>query len=176
MNTLPPYFIGPLRFECPPDNDSVMTLVAPLVFVDSVGEQIEAPAGLETDGTSVGALLGIPIIGWLVRLALGGDQFTGPFRWPAVVHDAEYARASEYTVGRAIFSTARAAADRRMFEGARSRHAVLPGGRVIIRDHAAWWRAAIVHAMLRLAGWKAWMDDCSRAQRSLENLERELRP
>lgn len=166
----PPYFIGPLRYESPPDNNRTKVLFAPLVFVDSKGERITSPASMETDGASVGSLLCIPILGLLTRFALDGDQFTGPFEWPAITHDGEYGRAQETSAWKALISPARRDADRRIYEGARTRVVVMPGGRRVERHPAPWWRAAIVHALLRVAGWKAWMDDASKAQRSLARI------
>jgi hypothetical protein len=163
---LPPYFIGILDWHCPPENDDVMILDAPLALIDSSGKRHEAPAGLETDGASVGSLLFLPVIGWLVQLVLRGNQFTGPIRPSAVIHDANYARATETTAWAAFVSPARAVADMALFDGMRARYVVV-GEKVIDRKPASWFSAAVVHLLLRVAGWKAWIDD-SRAARSLE--------
>lgn len=157
-----PYFIGPLRFEAPPDDDAAMVLTAPFGFVDSKGERIDSEAGMRTDGTSVRKLLEIPVVGWVTRKVLGGDQFTGPFRWPAIPHDQEYSEATETTFWAAFRSPARKAADRRFYEGARARWVVIEVDgqqRAHERRPADWWRAASAHAILRAAGWKAWMDN-----------------
>jgi hypothetical protein len=162
---LPPYFIGILDWHCPPDDDDVMILDASLVLIDSRGNRHEAPKGLETDGASVGALLGLPVIGWLTQLVLRGNQFTGPIRPAAVVHDANYARATETTFWAAFVSPQRAIADMALFDGMRARY-VVDGEKVIERKPASWFSAAMVHFLLRVAGWAAWIED-SRAARSL---------
>jgi hypothetical protein len=164
---LPPYFIGLLDCHGPADNDDVMILDAPLVLIDSRGNRHEAPAGLETDGASVGKLLCLPVIGWLVQFVLRGNQFTGPIRPAAVVHDALYARALESTAWAAFVAPARAIADRALFDGMRARYVVVDGD-VIDRKPASWFSAAVVHLMLRVAGWAAWIED-SRAARSLRH-------
>ena len=164
------YFIGPLRFDAKPGDDYVLILTSPLEFVDTKGEHVTAPAGMQTDGASVGRLLRIPLLGLLTRHVLAGDQFTGPFRWPAVNHDGEYARAEESEFWPALRSPERAAADRRIFEGARCRWIqIRSNGLFVARTPAPWWRAAIVHFLLRAFGWLAWIED-SRAARSLPNL------
>jgi hypothetical protein len=164
---LPPYFIGILDWHCPPDDDDVMILDASLALVDSRGNRHEAPAGLETDGASVGSLLFLPVIGWLVQLVLRGNQFTGPIRPAAVVHDGLYALAEESTPWAAFRSPAREIADRALFDGMRARY-VVDGEKVIERKPAPWFSAAMVHFLLRVAGWAAWIAD-SRAARSLRS-------
>jgi hypothetical protein len=166
---IPPYFVGVVDSHCRPGDDYTMILDAKLELWDSLGVHWEAPAGLETDGASVRQLLCIPVVGFLTRIVLRGDQFTGPFRAAAVIHDGAYALASESSFVDALFSRARAAADRAIFDGARARLVVIEG-EAVDRTPAAWWRAAVVHALLRLFGWKAWMDDSSKAQRSLARL------
>jgi hypothetical protein len=162
---LPPYFIGILDWHCPPENDDVMILDAPLALVDSRGNRHEAPAGLETDGASVGSLLCLPVIGWLTQLVLKGNQFTGPIRPAAVVHDGLYARAEETSPWAAFVSPQREIADRALFDGMRARYVVV-GEKVYDRKPASWFSAAMVHFLLRIAGWAAWIHD-SRAARSL---------
>jgi hypothetical protein len=166
---IPPYFIGVLDGHFPPDNDDVMILDAPIVLIDSRGNRHEAPKDLETDGASVRKLLCLPVIGWLVQLVLRGNQFTGPIRPAAVVHDALYARALESTAWAAFISPAREIADRALFDGMRARYVVV-GEKVIDRKPASWFSAAVVHFILRVAGWAAWIED-SRAARSLAKNE-----
>lgn len=167
---LPPYFIGILDCHRDPEQQYAMVLDAPLVLIDSRGKRHEAPAGMVTDGASVKALLDLPVIGWLTRLVICGDQFTGPIAEPAVTHDAGYARAKDTTFWKALLSRDRADEDRGIFDGMRARYVVV-GEEVKDRKPASWFSAAVVHLMLRAFGWKAWIDD-SRAARSLEKLAR----
>lgn len=161
-----PHFRGVLLWHCPPEDDDVMVTDRQFGYADSRGTEHDVPCGLRSDGASVGSLLPWPFIGLLVRWALGGTPFTGPFRPAAVVHDALYARAEESSFWRALLSPARAEADRVIFEAARCRFVVAEPGKTVDRKPASLVRAFIVLAMLRLAGWKAWIDD-SVAARSL---------
>ncbi len=164
-----PYFVGELAWKCEPEDDYTMILDESLGFYDSRGDYAEAPAGMRTDGASVKALLELPVIGWLARKILRGDQFTGPFRWPAVIHDGEYGRAKESRCWPALVSRARADADRRIREGALARYVAIRkvSGtcqcdicvEVHERAPAQPWRAWAVWALLRVAGFKVWMDD-----------------
>lgn len=172
----PPYFVGVLDWHADPEDDYTFKLNRKLEFLDSRGELVEAPAGMRTDGASVRQLLEIPLVCWLTRWVLQGEQFTGPFRWPAVIHDSEYGRAAAPSLWEAFRSPERQAADRRIREGALAKIAI---ERVVagvcecsnctwVRDRvpASRWRAWTVWAMLRLAGAPAWLDDSSKAQQS----------
>jgi hypothetical protein len=165
----PTWFDGTIQAHCPPDNDEVMILDRTFGYVDSTGAARFAPASLATDGASVGSLLPIPLIGLLVRWAIGGTPFTGPFRPAAIMHDAEYARATESSFWRALLSQRRADADRVIFEAARCTHVAMAPGKIVDRKPAGLVRAFIVLAILRIAGFKAWMDD-SVAARSLAGM------
>lgn len=167
---LEPYFATILDDHAKPDDDDVIVLDAPFIFVDSNGERHEAERGMESDGASVGFLLPWPIVGWLTRIALRGTQFTGPFKPAAIAHDGIYARAKDSKWFRALISMQRAVGDRVIFEAARCELYRLPDGRTFTRKPAQWWRAFVVCALLRVAGFKAWMDDSSKAQRSLAAL------
>lgn len=163
---IPPCFIGQLSWRCPPDDDAVMVLTTPLTFVDPRGRWWRAPRGLVSDGVSVGQLLRIPVLGWLVARTIGGTPFTGPFRWAAVLHDAAYGSATAMSLWQAFRSPERAAADRLMREAAQCATVC---GRPD-RHAAPAWRAWVVWAALRIGGAKAWKDDGSEAQRSLARL------
>ncbi len=165
-----PYFATELDFHCPPENDDEVILDSRFTFVDSNGEEHTSPAGMWSDGASVGQLMPWPIIGWLARWAIGGTPLTGPFRPAAVPHDGIYATAKESSFWRALISLRRAVGDRVIYEAARCRRYILKDGRRIERKPASWLRAFVVMAILRIAGFKAWMDDSSKAQRSIAKL------
>jgi hypothetical protein len=182
---VPPYFVGELKFHCEPEDDYVMFVDETLGFIDSKGEKAEAPKGLVTDGVSVRQLLDILVIGLLTRLILSGDEFDGPFRWPAVVHDGEYGAAKERTFWAALFSRARAAADRRIREGAMAKFVAIRKVAGVCqcsvcvevheRKPAKCWQAWAVWALLRVFGFKAWMDDSTKAAKSLAKIAQPLK-
>jgi hypothetical protein len=160
-----PYFATGLNFSCPPDDDDMVILDADFVFVDSNGVRWTAPKGMRSDGASVGFLLRIPVIGTLVCRLIKGTPLTGPLRPAGIAHDGIYARANESRFWRALIASQRADADRVIYEAAtcsmyRQADAVIP------RKPLASWRAFAVMAILRIAGFKAWIDD-SVAARSL---------
>lgn len=167
-----PYFASELDFHAPPYDDDVVILNSDVTFFDSTGDRFTSPRGMESDGASIWSLLPWPVIGLLARWVLRGTPLTGPFRQAAIVHDGIYARAVERAVWRALIAARRAVGDRVIFEAARCRQYRLPGGRIVRRRPAELWRAFLVMALLRIAGVKAWMDDSSKAQLSLNALNR----
>ncbi|HSY50382.1 MAG TPA: hypothetical protein VLC46_16340 [Thermoanaerobaculia bacterium] len=164
------YLASELRMHFPPEDDNLIILDDDFTFVDSTGQRWTAPKGLESDGASVGGLLGLPFIGWLVERVIEGSPLTGPLRVGAIPHDAIYAGATESSIWRALIAPARAEADRVIFEAARCKVYNLPEGSRERHRPLPTWKAFIVMALLRLAGCVAWMDDCSKAQKSLERL------
>jgi len=160
------YFAAELHLVAPPDNDNAVVVTSEFPFVDSNGIRHVAPAGMESDGASVGALLGWPVLGLLVIRLIGGTPLTGPLRPGAIVHDALYARARDTSLWRALISPERALADRVLYEAARCQTYKL-GRWERYRDPLPRWRAIVVLAVLRIAGEKAWIDD-SRAARTID--------
>jgi hypothetical protein len=179
-----PYFAGILETHCPPDNDDDVVVDAPFPFIDSHGYAWVAPKGMESDGASVGALLRIPVVGVLVVWLIKGTSLTGPLRPASVSHDLIYGSATESSFWKALISPRRAIADRVIYEGATCGEYLLPTKTenagvmrdallTVKRQPLAPWRAFVVMALLRATGAKAWMDDSSRAQRSLLALQLE---
>lgn len=167
---LEPYFASEIIGHFPPENDDYFILDEDFIFVDSNGKRWIARKGMQSDGASVGSLLGIPVIGMLVIWAIRGTPLTGPLRPAAFAHDGIYARAMDESFWWALVSSLRAAGDRVIFEAARCRSYRI--GRFIrSRVPMATLRAFVVMALLRVAGWKAWIDD-SRAARSLKEIDR----
>jgi len=163
------YFIGLLKWHCPPEDDTVMDVDEAFGFMDSRGVKRVAPKGLRSDGVSVGQLLRIPIIGLIVALIIHGDPFRGPFRPGGVIHDGLYALAKAMSYWRALLSRERAEADRVIREAALCTR-VLVDGKFVERKPAKVLDAAIVWAALRIGGFKAWADDGSKAQQSLAGM------
>lgn len=162
-----PYFASSLDFANVPDNESDVQLTADFVFVDSNGVEWIAPKGMESDGASVGSLLRWPFLSDLVTRLIQGGPLEGPLRSPAITHDGIYARATDETFWPALISAQRALADRVIYEAAQTKFYRLTTGKTYARRPLAKWRAFVVIAMLRIAGFKAWIAD-SRASESLK--------
>ncbi len=73
-------FLGEVECEWieTPGDDRLMTLTAPLIYLDSKGRRWEAPRGLRFDGAS------IPRILW----SFVGGPYEGDYRRGALMHDA----------------------------------------------------------------------------------------
>lgn len=160
---LEPFFASELRLHCPPEDDDIVILDAFFGFVDSNGRLHAAPAGMHSDGASVGRAMRWLLIGWLIRILIKGGPLEGPLRPAAIPHDALYAAAKERTFWRALIAPARAIADRVIFEAACC-GVYRIGGALIRRRPLSTWRAFAVMAILRLLGEFAWMEDSLAAQ------------
>jgi hypothetical protein len=165
-----PFFASQLDFHCPIDDDYIVILDDYFTFVDSNGVRHIAAKGMHSDGASVGFLLCIPIIGTIVARLIKGTPLTGPLRPAGIAHDGLYARARESKFWPALISGDRAIADRVIYEAATCAISK-DGAKVLTRRPLAKWRAFIVMAILRIGGFKAWIDD-SVAARSLRSENR----
>jgi hypothetical protein len=162
------YFASELRCHWPPDDDDTIVLDADFVFVDSRLERTVSPAGMISDGASVGPLLRFPIIGDIICRLIKGTPMTGPLRPAAIPHDCIYGLATESSFWRALIAPERARADRIIYEAAQCGQYMLASQ--VKRRPLARWRAFLVFAGLRAFGVFAWMGDSSKAQKSLIEL------
>lgn len=160
----PTRFEGLPLTEDAPDDPNIVILRRNLIFVDSFGLPWLAPEGLRSDGASVQAILKwLPLTGFLTMRVIKGTPLQGPLKPAALIHDAKYAEAKDATFFAALVSRERADADRLIYEAAQCGR-FLVDGKMIIRPALAKWRAFIVLAILRIAGFKAWRDDSVAAQ------------
>jgi len=161
-----PRFEGRIILGRIPGDDRQYIVEERFRFIDSKGNVVDVPKLLLTDGTSVGRVLGLPVIGFVVRWIIDGDQFTGPFADGAIPHDLEYGSVVCSSLWEAFVHSLRAAADRRYREAAMCRW-VLIGDTLYPRKPAPAWRAWAAWAVLRLLGAPAFMEDNGAARESL---------
>lgn len=126
------------------EDDVNMELTSSVAFIDSRCTFWEARKGLVMDGASVWVLLDLPVIGWLVRMLIGGDPYSGPHRIPAAFHDQAYEQLRRVRNAR-LRRLGRKRADLMYYECCRFRG-------------SSWLSAGVMHAFLRWFGWLAVAD------------------